>query len=94
MPSGTPIQHGPKLLDEVRDQIRAKHCSIRTETQYVQSVRRFTLFHSELHPRELMAGLLFGTGMRLMECVRLRVKDVEFAQRQIIVRDGRAPGIG
>ena len=41
-----------------------------------------------------VAGLLFGTGMHLRECVRLRVKDVEFAQRQIIVRDGRAPGIG
>lgn len=41
-----------------------------------------------------MAGLLYGTGMHLRECVRLRVKDVEFAQRQITVRDGRAPGIG
>jgi integron integrase len=37
----------------------------------------------------LMAGLLYGTGMRLMECVRLRVKDVEFAQRQIVIRDGK-----
>ncbi len=37
----------------------------------------------------LMGSLLYGTGMRLMECVRLRVKDVEFAQRQILVRDGK-----
>jgi integron integrase len=37
----------------------------------------------------LIVSLLYGTGMRLMECVRLRVKDVEFAQRQIIVRDGK-----
>ncbi len=37
----------------------------------------------------LMAGLLYGTGMRLMECVRLRVKDVEFAHRQIVVREGK-----
>jgi integron integrase len=37
----------------------------------------------------LMAGLLYGSGLRLMECVRLRVKDVDFAQNQIIVRDGK-----
>ena len=39
--------------------------------------------------RWLMASLLYGTGMRLMECLRLRVKDVEFARREIIVRDGK-----
>ncbi len=167
-PSNTPVPQGPKLLDQVRDRIRVKHYSIRTETQYVQWVRRFILFHGKRHPREmgageveaflshlavdgkvaaatqnqalsallflyrevlgvtlpwldnvtrakrpqrlpvvltreevrevlsrmrgvyaLMAGLLYGTGMRLMECVRLRVKDVEFAQRQIVVRDGK-----
>jgi integron integrase len=37
----------------------------------------------------LMARLLYGTGMRLMEGVRLRVKDVEFARGVIIVRDGK-----
>lgn len=37
----------------------------------------------------LMATLLYGTGMRLMECVRLRVKDLDFAQNQIIVREGK-----
>jgi integron integrase len=37
----------------------------------------------------LMAGLLYGSGLRLMECVRLRVKDIDFAQKQIIVRDGK-----
>jgi len=37
----------------------------------------------------LMAGLLYGSGMRLMECVRLRVKDMDFAQNQIMVRDGK-----
>jgi integron integrase len=36
----------------------------------------------------LMAGLLYGSGLRLMECVRLRVKDVDFAHHQIVVRDG------
>ncbi|WP_081644610.1 integron integrase [Arenimonas oryziterrae] len=37
----------------------------------------------------LMASLLYGSGMRLMECVRLRVKDVDFARNQITVRDGK-----
>ena len=37
----------------------------------------------------LMLRLLYGTGMRLMECVRLRVKDMDFAMSQITVRDGK-----
>ena len=37
----------------------------------------------------LMANLLYGTGMRLMECVRLRIKDVDFGRGEIIVRDGK-----
>jgi integron integrase len=37
----------------------------------------------------LMAALLYGTGMRLMECVRLRVQDIDFAYCQITVRDGK-----
>ncbi len=38
---------------------------------------------------QLMAKLLYGSGMRLMECVRLRVKDVDFELNQIVVRDGK-----
>ena len=158
----------PKLLDQVRDKIRVKHYSIRTETQYLQWIKRFILFHGKRHPKDmdaieveafltnlavegsvsastqnqalsallflyrevlginlpwmdtmvrakksqrlpvvltraevalvlermdggygLMARLLYGTGMRLMECVRLRVKDVDFAQRVILIRDGK-----
>jgi integron integrase len=37
----------------------------------------------------LVATLLYGTGLRLMECLRLRVKDVDFALNQILVRDGK-----
>jgi integron integrase len=36
-----------------------------------------------------MASLLYGAGLRLMECVRLRVKEVDFAYRQILMRDGK-----
>jgi integron integrase len=38
---------------------------------------------------QLMAKLLYGSGMRLMECVRLRVKDIDFERNQIIVREGK-----
>jgi integron integrase len=38
---------------------------------------------------KLMAKLLYGSGLRLMECVRLRVKDLDFANRAIIVRDAK-----
>jgi integron integrase len=38
---------------------------------------------------QLMAKLLYGSGLRLMECVRLRVKDLDFAQRQLVVRSGK-----
>jgi integron integrase len=38
---------------------------------------------------KIMAQLLYGSGLRLMECVRLRVKDIDFENRQIFVRDGK-----
>jgi len=38
---------------------------------------------------KLMAKLLYGSGLRLMECLRLRVKDVDFGMNQIVVRDGK-----
>ena len=38
---------------------------------------------------KLRAQLLYGSGLRLMECLRLRVKDIDFHQRQITVRDGK-----
>ncbi len=156
-----------KLLDQVRDVLRAKHYSYRTEEAYVDWIRRFILFHNKRHPAEmgapeiqafltylaterkvsastqnqalsallflyrevlhkeidtillssakrperlpavltreevrrllshltgvhkLMAQLLYGSGLRLMECLRLRVKDVDFEYRCIIVRDGK-----
>jgi integron integrase len=43
-----------------------------------------------VHPdHALMARLLYGTGMRLMECLRLRVKDIDFVRREILIRDGK-----
>ena len=37
----------------------------------------------------LMAKLLYGSGLRLMECIRLRIKDVDFGQRKLYVRGGK-----
>ena len=37
----------------------------------------------------LMASLLYGAGLRLMECLRLRVKDIDFSYHQLVVRDGK-----
>lgn len=37
----------------------------------------------------LLAGLLYGSGLRLMECLRLRVKDIDFTYGQVTVRDGK-----
>lgn len=158
----------PKLLDQVRQAIRRKHYSIRTEDAYVNWIRRFILFHNKRHPAQmgkleiesffsdlavngnvaastqnqafsallflykevlqieldgniqasrakapqhlpvvlsreetrrllaemngiylLMAQILYGCGLRLMECVRLRIKDLDFELHQIVVRDGK-----
>ncbi len=158
----------PRLLAQVREQIRLKHYSIRTEHVYCEWVKRFIRFHLYRHPAEmgaaeveafltdlavrrnvsastqnqalaallflykqvlkldlpwlgevvrakkpvrlpvvlsiaevqqlmaqlhgdiwLIASLLYGSGMRLMEVLRLRVKDVDFIRQAILIRDGK-----
>ena len=158
----------PRLLAQVREQIRLKHYSIRTEHVYCEWVKRFIRFHLYRHPAEmgaseveafltdlavrcnvsastqnqalaallflykhvlkldlpwlgevvrakkpvrlpvvlsiaevqqlmaqlhgdiwLIASLLYGSGMRLMEVLRLRVKDVDFSRQAILIRDGK-----
>jgi integron integrase len=157
------------LVEAVKTEVRSRHYSYRTETTYLDWVRRFLAFHKYADPRGLdaptavktyldylaverevaastqnqalnalvffygqvlrkslgemeeftrakrprrlpevmtrdevqtllskmrgitglMAGVMYGSGLRLMECVRLRVKDIDFAQHQIMVRDGK-----
>ena len=158
----------PKLLDQVKNAIRIRHYSLRTEESYVHWVRAFIHFNGLRHPRDmgarevtaflthlaverdvaaatqhqalsallflykqvlgidlpwlnevvrpkrparlptvlnegevqcllalmygvhgLMARLIYGTGLRLTECLRLRVKDVDFSRREVLVRDGK-----
>ena len=159
---------GPRLLDQVRELIRIRHYSIRTEQAYVQWIRRFILFHGKRHPRDmggeeltaflshlasqrnvaastqnqalnailflyrdvlriklpwledvqrakkpqrlpvvltrqevrvvlahleattwLMAALVYGAGLRLLECLRLRVKDIDFGYQHLLIRDAK-----
>jgi site-specific recombinase XerD len=44
---------GSRLLEQVREVIRIKHYSIRTEHAYLQWIRRYLLFHGKRHPSEL-----------------------------------------
>jgi integrase len=50
---------------------------------------RELLLNLDSGPTSLVASLLYGTGMRLLEGLRLRVKDLEFERREIIVRQGK-----
>jgi len=76
-----------KDLDGPIDALRAQKPK-RLPTVLTKEEVRKVISHLPGTPR-LMASLLYGSGLRLMECLRLRVKDLDFAQRQIIVRDGK-----
>ena len=63
---------------------RPKHLPVvltREEVQIILSLLPET--------QRLMVSLLYGSGLRLMECHRLRIKDIDFSMKQIIVRDGK-----
>jgi integrase len=106
----------PKLLDQVRQAIRTRHYSPKTEESYVHDVLRkeigyvdgvirakrphrlpVVLTRQEVmfilgildHSDWLMVMLLYGSGLRLMECLQLRVKDIDFITNQIVVRAGK-----
>lgn len=76
-----------KELDKKIDLVRAKKPE-RVPVVFSRVEVELVLKHLS-GEHKLMAQLLYGSGLRLMECVRLRVKDVDFDQRQIIVRDGK-----
>jgi site-specific recombinase XerD len=73
----------PWLDELVRAQRPVRLPTVLSEAE----VRR--LLHAMEDGGRLMAGLLYGAGLRQTECLKLRVKDIDFAYRQIIVRDGK-----
>jgi len=74
-------------LGPIQEVERAKR-PVRVPVVLTQAEARGLLAHLDGR-YALMASLLYGTGMRLMECVRLRVKDVDFGYRQVTVCDGK-----
>jgi Phage integrase, N-terminal SAM-like domain len=53
IPLARPAQSKRRLLDQVRDTIRRKHYSLRTEAAYADWIRRYILFHQKRHPAEM-----------------------------------------
>ena len=51
-----PPPERPRLMDQVRERLRVKHYSIRTEQVYMDWIKRFILFHGKRHPRNLLEG--------------------------------------
>ncbi len=76
-----------KEIGEIGDFTRAKRPKHIPVVLTREEVNRLLDALSGIH--KLMAGLLYGSGLRLMECVSLRVKDIDFEQNQIIVRNGK-----
>ena len=76
-----------ETLSEMGDFTRAKRPQRLPVVLSVAETERLLEQLSDV--KGLMAGLLYGSGLRLMECLRLRVQDLDFDHSQIIVRDGK-----
>ena len=74
-------------LGEFGDFVKAQRPKRLPVVLTVEEVRR--VLGEMKGARALMAGLLYGSGLRLMECLRLRVGDVDFGYEQIMVREGK-----
>jgi integron integrase len=71
-------------LDQIeRVKTPARLPVVLTRDEVIRILARLTGVH------RLIGGLLYGTGLRIMEAMRLRVKDVEFTRHEILVRDGK-----
>jgi integrase len=70
-------------IDAIRARTPTRLPTVLTKEEALQVIEALSGTH------QLMAKVLYGTGIRLMECLRLRVKDLDVAQQQIIVRDGK-----
>ena len=82
------FNHGlERSMGHIGDFIRAKSHHRLPEVLSKQEVQQVFSKLSGLY--HLMAGLLYGSGLRLMECVRLRVQDVDFDYQQLVIRNGK-----
>jgi integron integrase len=76
-----------KVLDDKINAIRAKKPrrlpTVMTSEEAMKVIKGLSVSN------KLMAKLLYGSGLRLMDCLRLRVKDVDFGMNQLMVRDGK-----
>jgi integron integrase len=76
-----------KEIEELGPLVRAKK-SRRLPVVLTRAEARAVLAQLEGVPR-LAAELMYGAGLRVLECARLRVKEIEFARREMLVRDGK-----
>jgi len=76
-----------KDIDHIDDVIRAKR-PLKLPVVFSHEEVEIILLQLE-GVKWLMAALLYGSGLRLMECLRIRVKDIDFHYKQITVRDGK-----
>ncbi len=74
-------------LDDLGEFVRAKRPK---QLPVVLSRSEVSRLLEEMSGKQLlMASLLYGTGMRLMDCIRLRIKDIDFDYKQIVIRDSK-----
>jgi integron integrase len=74
-------------LEDFGDVVRAKKPERLPTVLTVEEVERLLSHLTGMH--KLLALLMYGTGMRILEVLRLRIKDIEFARKTIVVRDGK-----
>jgi len=72
----------PENINSYRSKKPVKLPTVLSREQTMRIIGSMTGIH------QLMAKLLYGSGLRVIECVRLRVKDIDFEINQIVVRDG------
>jgi integron integrase len=78
------VIHRPlENLASIRPQKPERLPTVLTKSEALRVINALTGVH------QLMAKILYGSGLRLIECIRLRVKDIDFEQHCIIVRDGK-----
>ena len=79
----------PKLLDRVRQTIRAKHYSRRTESAYVDWIRRYIVFHRKRHPADMRASEIatFLTWLATDRCVSASTQNQALSALLFLYRD-------